>query len=187
MSSRDMTDSELKKEIRKLNNSLSKRISDIRGMGDTVPQYAIKKYEELNIPENLRWIDRKELNSLYRQLKYIDNLKTSTLEGAVKAQNQWETHKSILNYMSEDYRNKFWEMYEKITEHMGGTYLAFKYNIMDIVEDYLFGSTSLNVDMEKAIDEIEKAYTDTFKELRSNPDEEEIFLLFTNKLQSFRK
>ncbi len=183
----DLGQENLLEKTEKLVRDLSERVEKIEGLGNSAPQYATQAFRNLDIPENLEDLSEEKLQTLYRDLKYIDNLKTSTLQGAINAQQTWEPIKDKLDILSPKTQNKFWDIYNKITDRFGGTYINYKYTIMETVEDYLFGHTNLDIDIDRAIDQIMEKYDETLEELGSKADDENTSILFTSKLKTFRK
>ena len=73
-------DRTLRKKTRRLIKNVSRRIERIEKYDkETTPQYAVEKYRSLNIPKRLSELSRKELENLYRDLSYIEKLKSSTI------------------------------------------------------------------------------------------------------------
>ena len=71
-------------EIKRLDKNIGKRIKNISNLGAKYPFVAVTKYNELkqNMDKKLSSYNDKEIDSIYRQLKYIDTLKSSKVKGA---------------------------------------------------------------------------------------------------------
>ena len=175
----------MRKESRRLIENVSRRIARIEGLGETAPQYAVKAYRELEkrIPDKLTKLSDKELQNLYRDLRYINALKSSTVKGALSTQAKFEPIKSKLEALSPKTREKFWEIYGKVYERTGGTMENFKYELFEANIDYIYGGQ----DVDEAVNEIIGEYDKTLRELGSDVTDEEIKILFTSKLNSLRK
>ena len=101
MISSELTEEQLVKEIRRVNKNLSRRLDRIEKRGLEVSTFALNKYkdfkEKLPIGRELRKLDKKQLQSLYRDVKYISNLKSSTVKGALATKNKFEPIRDRLN------------------------------------------------------------------------------------------
>lgn len=184
MKAANLTDKELRKEIRRLDKNLSRRIANIEGLGSSAPQYAINRYREATKDiKSLSALSRKQLVTLHRDLRYINALKSSTVKGAKDVQTKFEPIRDKLSALSPDTRKKFWEIYGKLYESTGGTMENFKYEIFATNIDYIYGGQ----DVDKAVMDIIEEYDKTLEQLGGSAGDEEIKLLFTQKLQTLRK
>lgn len=176
---------EIRQESRRLIKNLSRRIARIEGLGPSAPQYAVKEYRELEkrIPKRLTELSDKDLFNLHRDLRYINNLKTSTVKGALHTQEKFEPIKTKLEALSPETRDKFWEIYGKLFEIMGGTFENYKYELMETNIDYVYGGQDVDV----AVSDIISEYNRTLEELGSFVTDEDIKLLFTSRLRSLLK
>ena len=180
-----LTPKEMRKESRRLIKNLSRRIERIEGLGSSAPQYAVSAYRELEkrIPKKITQLSDKELKTLYRDLRYINSLKSSTVKGALQSQAKFEPIKDKLEALSPETRKKFWSIYGKLYERTSGTLENFKYEIFETNIDYIYGGQ----DVDKAVEDIIAEYDKTLKELGGDVTDEEIKILFTSKLQTLRK
>lgn len=180
-----LTPQEMRKESRRLIKNLSRRIARIEGLGSSAPQYAVEHYRELEkrIPKRLTQLSQKELTTLYRDLRYISALKSSTVKGALQSQKTFEPIKAKLEVLSPEARKKFWEIYGKIYERTSGTMENFKYELFETNIDYIYGGQ----DVDTAVEEIINEYDRTLKEMGSYASDEEIKILFTSRLKGLRK
>ena len=145
------------------------------------------KYKDLKgrLPKGreLRKLDKKQLQSFYRDIKYISNLKSSTVKGALATKNKFEPIRDRLNTLSKTQQEKFWEIYGKFYE-TNATMEKFKYEIFNESIDEVFGATETDKIVQDIIDE----YNETLKDLGSEADVEQIRKkLFTNKLDKMYK
>lgn len=168
-------------ETRRLIKNLSRRIARIEGK-ENLAQYTVKEYKKLEIPKKLKELDDKELTKLYRDLKYVSNLKTSTVKGARTAYNKFEPVKEKLNVLSPEVRDRFWSVYGKLYER-NPTMEHFKYEIFDTSIDYIFGGQ----ESDQAVKDIINEYDKTLKELGGNATNDDIKVLFTSKLNKLSK
>lgn len=99
----------------------------------TIPTDAINKLEEFENDVRFQKIrnqsDRKKLERWYRQISYIRNLKSSTVEGAEKMSFGFTPFKNMLNSLSKDQADEFWRVYNNYYNVSQGTGEAFKYEL----------------------------------------------------------
>lgn len=179
------TDEELLNETKKLLNRLGKKVVNIEALGEQYPQWATSQYRETieKYGVDLEKLDRKELWNMYRDLKYINNLKTATVEGAKSAHAKFQKVRNKLNSLSPDLQKKFWEMYSKAVSNES-LREKFRYDIMSTAIDNLEISTD-----EFALN-IEKYYKEKPVEIGTqNPEltEEEINVLFSKDFRQYLK
>lgn len=175
---------EQQKEVRRLVKNLSRRIARIENLNLSGSQYAINRYREIEktLPKNLRPATDKQIQTLYRDLRYVDSLKTGTVKGAKETMKTFEPIKEKLSILSKDTRQKFWEAYGKLYEN-ATTMANFKYEIFDVMTDYIFQG----VDTDEIVLEIIDMYKNILEEMGGDVTDEEIKVLFTDKLTIFKK
>lgn len=183
-------------KIQKLNKSLSKRMENIKKLGfeelvydSKDGKYAYQQYEDLvesmgvldvyNFSkQELRTLSKKQLTTLYRDLKYIDELKTSTVKGMQKALDRWESIKQKLSWMSEKDRKLVWDAFSTYLDR-NPTADRFKYEVLETIADYsLWGGIESSGELGMRIRELleESKY-------ESGKDIEALKLSFSKKLQ----
>lgn len=180
-----LTVKEMRKESRRIIKNLSRRIERIERLGASAPQYAVEHYRKLEkrLPARLTQLSEKELTSLYRDLRYINALKSSTVKGALQTQKTFEPIKQKLEVLSPDSQRKFWEIYGKLYEITGNTMEGFKYELFETNIDYIYGGQ----DVDTAVQEIINEYDRTLKEMGSYASDEEIKILFTSRLKELHR
>lgn len=185
MKSTRLSPSEMRKESRRLLTNIRKRIDRIEGLGSSAPQYAVNRFREIekDVPKKLSDLSDEKLRTLYRDLRYINNLKSASVKGAKEVQQKFEPIKNNLTALSPETRKKFWEIYGKVYEITSGTMENFKYEIFETNIDYIYSGQ----DIDKAVSEIINEYNKSLKELGGNATDENVKLLFTSKLQTLRK
>ena len=169
------------KESQRLYKNISRRIKNIMKYGDNLPQYAVHKWKEFKdkFPERItKRLEPKKLVSIYRDLKYINALKTSTIKGAKRTQKVFVPVKEKLNVLSKSAQDKFWDIYSKLYEHTA-TMERFKYELFDTIVDYTYKGT----DEDKAVIDIIRAYDQSLMQMEGAGNDEQIRLLFTSKLE----
>lgn len=175
----------MRKESRRLIKNLSRRIARIEGLGASAPQYAVTHYRELEkrIPSKLTQLSDKELQTLYRDLRYINSLKSSTVKGALQTQKTFEPIKENLETLSKDKQRAFWEIYGKVYERTSGTMENFKYVLFETNIDYILSGQDVDTAVEEIIDE----YNKSLEEMGSYGTDEDFKLLFTSRLKNLFK
>ena len=187
MVSSELNSEQLVKEIRKINKNLSRRLNRIEKRGLEVSAFAINQYKELKekMPKGkeLRKLDKNELQSYYRDIKYINSLKTSTVKGALNTKNRFEPVQEKLNALSQDKRDKFWEIYGKLYSY--NPYLEkFKYEIFDESIDEVYAGE----EPDKYVLELINEYDAIVKGLGSKVTDNKIKKkLFTNRIDKMYK
>ena len=173
-------DKTLRKETRRLIKNISRRIERIEKYDKiTTPQYAVENYRSLNIPKRLDKLSRKELENLYRDLSYIERLKSSTVKGAKEVQRKLEPIKNKLEVLSPEAQKKFWKIYGKQYEITSGTFEKYKYEVWGTIVDMMYqGKTE-----ESIIEDIINAYDDSLEALEGKDNENELSILFTDELR----
>lgn len=179
-----LSDKELKKEIKRYTDKLRKRIKRIRALGDNAMQDAVAKFDEYmsNRKKITPKTERAELLSYYRQLKYIDSLKSSTVKGAIAAGKTAAPVLKSLKSLSENKQKKFWDIYNKMVNR-AGLFDKFKYEIWQTSIDLMLQGE----ETEKILLDMIEAYDDLILELGSMADDETIKILYTERLQGLRK
>ena len=163
---------ELEKEIKRLVKNIKRRVSRvIKKYGSTPGTDRVAKSKSLNY--KVKGLNEKELRDKLRELKYIDSLKTTFMEG-VKQYNQ--NFKGIKQFLDDnpDYKDKFWELYNKLIEEKR-IQNYYKYDVMDIIAE----SISYGVDDYEAvadtIDNILANESNNSDEYEDDDDEGEIW------------
>lgn len=169
------------KESQRLYKNLSRRMTNIMKYGDKASQHAVSKWKEFNdeFPERItKRLEPKKLVSIYRDLKYINALKTSTVKGAIRTKKVFVPVKEKLNVLSKSSQDKFWDIYSKLYEHTT-TMERFKYELFDTIIDYVYEG----IDEDKAVIDIIRAYDQSLMQMEGAGTDEQVRLLFTSKLE----
>lgn len=174
------TPDETKQEIRKLIRNIGRRVKNIEELGESAPQYATKRFHEITDNRKpLSEMTEKELNTLYRDLKYVDNLKSSTVKGAILVQHNFEPYNNVLQILSENARKKFWEIYDKFYERTAGTAEAYKYIIFEQnIDEILSGNTDVDEIVHNLIEAYDKSLMET-----GGDDENAMRIRFSSNLE----
>lgn len=180
MKSRELTREEMLEDSRRIYSNLSKRLKRIQKI-ENAPEYALLRFRELqeNSPRDIRKLNDKELRAYYRQLKYINSLKSASVKGALSVASKWSPVKEKLNSLSRDKEAKFWSVYGKLYEETGISN-RFKYDV--------FENISARMMQGEDAEDILNSILELYKELKSeNPEESEddFSIRFSNELDQF--
>lgn len=132
----------LKKQISRLNNNLKRRIRNIEQSTETY-KFSADKYNKLD--KSLRGKDKQQLKDLFRDLLYIDNLKTSRFTGAVEANKTYGKIEKNLTSLSPKLKDEFWDAYGRIYENYGGAITEkYKYIFWEAVSQRQYSGESVD-------------------------------------------
>lgn len=133
----NFTATEYRKEIRRLKNNLGKRAKNIEGRGELAFQYLPQKLKELKgeHSQNLKDMDIKELRSYYRQLTELSQKKSSTVKGAIKAQEDFGSIANRLPNLTEEQKSTIFRLYGKAYELNIEFGTNYKYELLDVATD----------------------------------------------------
>ena len=176
------TRADLEKEVKRLYKNVSRRIERVRALEDA-PTYAVKDFDEAtkNFSGSTKGMTMKDLLDLERDLEYINDLKTSSVKGALKAKETFKPIADKLDTFSKSTKDKFWELYGKFMETVN-IMDKYKYNVMDVVMDY----TTAGISVEKAIKEMQDKF-DTIIEERGGFDDNASKMYFQSLKNLFEK
>lgn len=198
MKASELTNAEMRKEIRRINKNLERRIANIEKITGNASLTAVKQYRELK-PElaNIGNLDRKELTTLYRDIRYINTLKSSTVKGATsisaKAQElaeklqlggDYQTIREVFGSTSKTVVDILTEAYSKFAD-LTSQRIAdqFKYEIWGTAVDYAYmGQTAEDIAIR-----LNELYETLVEGEGYGESDEIIKRLFTSKLGSIFK
>ncbi len=128
---------ELKKDIQRIERNLSKRAKNIEGRGELAFQYLPQKLKELKgeYSKPLKDMSQSELRSYYRQLVNIGENKSSTVKGAIQAQESFGYVASKLPNLTAEQKSRLFRLYGKIYEQFTEISKDFKYELLDVAVD----------------------------------------------------
>lgn len=183
MESPKLSQAQLKKEIYKLRRELRDDMSKIRSAlksTPNIPTDALKKMQDIEKTfrvKSIKDMEKKELQSVYRQLRYIRGLRTSKLGGAVETMVRFSPIKEKLDSLSKEKRDEFWGIYGALYSEFSGM-SKYKYEILQTI-DRKFGDE----DSEDIFTSIYSLYTSILEKYDGDISDEELKLLFTKKLK----
>lgn len=179
---------ELKRQLKITIEDLRKRLQQIEERQDGASQFAVNKFKELEkmLPKDvLKMRDISKIKTLYRDVKYISNLKTSTIKGAENAQNILDPAiERVRQYGGKEAETMMWAAYEKLA---GETNLfeRFKYEIIDLIsETQVAGKNTIDV-----LNDIYSMFNKTVRklEVEERYTDENLQTEFSSKLDRLRR
>lgn len=127
------------KELRRELYNLQRRLARVEkgAQSGRLSTLALDKYKEAvakgTIRNDIRNLTPKERKAMYNDIKYISNLKSSTVKGAKTRMKYWEEDVGkTYDTFSDVEKKTFNEMVDKILELMGD---AFKYDVQRVVAE----------------------------------------------------
>lgn len=187
MESERLTRAEREQEIRRLYRNISKRLKSVERQG-FAPREALENFNRAtekidphSVAHSLRALDDYEVTNLYRDLRYINSLKSSYVIGNKEYTEYWQPIKEKIDVLSTEQQKKLWKMYDKIY-NISPIYERFKYNIISgsLVEMY-WGNT----DPEEFGHTIERLYNELMHENGEAMTDAEFTIKFNEKLSEF--
>lgn len=194
----DLNDKELRQEIYKLRRDLREDLREVKEFSKTevvLPTYAIdnfKKAEKSMREKSVRSMDRKELESVYRQLSYVRNLKSSTVQGGLDTIATLESAKNrvaelkdvdlkhMLSELDSTALDQFWKIYGKAFEKSRDLQERFKYELWNTIIDYM---ESGNIDEGVFATKISNLYKSTQIDANTGGFADDAEILFTQGLR----
>lgn len=185
----NMTKSEYKREIRRLEKNLTARAKSIAGH-ESASQYLPNKMREVRqrYPFKLDNMDINELRSYYRTLRGINETKSSTLKGAYKARKAFGNTEKIISKFDDDRKTKFFSLYDRIYENFITYGQDFKYELFETIADVMNTASDDNVS-EAFVDDLmldlDRLYEDA--EINDYDDEElkDEFIQLVSRLRDY--
>ena len=183
----DLTPEEMREEIYDLRRELRPRIREIREFSKVsrIPQYAVNRMREIEKEmreTSVKNMDEKQLRNTLRDLRYISELKTSTMEGAIETSEKFEPLRDKLNTLPEDVQRKFWKVYDNFYNLVGYDqaerfkYELFQSNLIDMV-------SGTDIDEKEVAKKIEEVYRRMTAITGGGGRTEDARLLFTDELR----
>ena len=180
MKAENLSQRELREETRRLLTNLSKRISHIEGL-ETAPKYAVNRFRDIekNVPSSLTQLSEKDLRNLYRDLRYVNQLKSSTVKGATEVENVFEPIKRKIESLQQENQRKVFGIYERFFETVGGLASHYKYEVLDYATEAI---QSIG-DEDEALINLIKEFDKIYRVADENATDTETRLLLSQKLK----
>lgn len=185
--------SELIKDIQRLTRNVERRATAIESRED-LPQFGAESFRKFEKRvankldgKSLSSLSEKDLTTIHRDIRYLNDLKSLNIHGAEKARDVWLPIKEKLAILSPAQREKFWEIYSKLVGE-NAMLDQFKYEIQDVAIDKVFEAE----DVDKTVFDILKAYDESipgYEEYSKMPDYSDTDLSFDDirKLENKRR
>ena len=188
MKASNLNANELAKDIRRIEKNLKQRVAHIEAHED-LPQFGAESFRKFEDRLHrkldgrpLSSLTEEELRTLHRDIRYINDLKSTSIRGAEIARDKYIPVKEKLDVLSPEIKSKFWEIYGKLVDE-NRLLEQFKYDIMGADISMIYGGTQAD----EIVETIRELYDTTLEELGRNATDEDIKVLFTSKLESFLK
>lgn len=180
--------SETIKDIRRLEKNVRARVKEIEERED-LPQFgaeSFRKYEK-RVQNFLKEKDATRLSQLSeaqlaiisRDIRYLNQLKSTSIKGAIQAKEMYLPIKERLDVLSPEQRHKFWETYNKVVERYAGMD-KFKYDIQGVIIDSVYDGE----EVDSVVNKIFEQYDTVLEGLGDEATDEKIKIRFTSKLKS---
>lgn len=178
----NLSKNELIEEIERLKGKLGSQFREFDTVGEMLSDsYGISRYRSLTkqMPKKLNRVKNvQRLKDLYRDLKYIDSLKSSTLQGALDVEQNFQPIKDKISVFSKDNQKKIWDIYRKFYAETHAQLGHYKYQLFDMIVDSAF----LGMEEDAVVEDLLSLYT----EVRKNYDQqEEIAQRFVQSAEEF--
>ena len=176
-----------------MNEDLQRRISEIEAHPESALQSASQTYRKyisslgIDLESDMKDVEWRDIKSIYRNLRYISDLKTSTLEGAKKAYTTWQP---IYKKMEEMYSKnpemaktnmqKIDEIVNKLYE-ISDVYRIYKYEIRDAATDMV--NAGMGVDA--SVEAIDRIYNKTISYADRNTSVDTIKVIFSKNVKKY--
>ena len=170
-----------------INEDLKRRISEIEAHPESALQSASQTYRKyisslgIDLESDMKDVEWRDIKSIYRNLKYINDLKTSTLEGAKKAYTTWQPIYEKLKTMgAENAMKKVAEIIRKLYE-ISDIYRKFYYEIYDAATDMV----SKGMDTDEIVYTIDRIYDKTISSVSRRTTNRYVKELFKQNLANY--
>lgn len=187
MESKQLTREERIKEIKRLYNNISKRLKSVEAQGfgsrEATENFkrATEKIDPHRLAKSIKDLDDKEVINLYRDLSYINSLKSSYTIGNKEYTEFWQPIKEKIEPLSDSTKSKLWEMYDKVY-NISPLYERFKYAIIASATEQIYSG---NTDPEAFGAKIEELYNEIMRDGGGSMSDEEFTIKFNEKLYEF--
>lgn len=155
MKAEQLNREELLDRISTLYDNIESRVEEIEESGYILRRDARSKFRELQttLPEDLNSLDDKELRTIYRKLMSINELKSSTLEGAEKSHYLYGDIEQMIDGLSPQMQKRVWDLYDRLYEENPNIASSFyKYDILREISTEVYKSRS----KKKTLQELEQ-------------------------------
>lgn len=180
MKAENLSRNELRKETRRVLKNISRRIARIDAL-ENAPRYAVNRFREIekNVPSRLTQLSENDLRNLYRDLIYVNRLKSSTVKGAKEVEKTFEPIARKIEELPEEQRKKVFKVYEMFYGSVGGIASHYKYEVLDYAADALKGYEDINDLAIKAV----LSFDEIYRGADENATDTETKLLLSQKLK----
>ena len=163
------------KESRLLYRKLKRQIDAIDKSKSPLLRDASNRFKEFK--KDFKYNDLSKysdnlLKDAYRDLKYIDSLKSSTLEGAEESLRLYGHTKETLEQLSPQKKQEFWDLYEKAYKNLMPSLVdKYKYEMFGVISNEMM----LGQNPEDVFEKIKEAFDDAYESGFSEEEKGELF------------
>lgn len=180
---------ELLKESRLLYQQLNREFRLIEKEKTPVLKDAYNRFHQFK--KDFKYADfskysDKMVKDLYRDLKYIQGLKSSTLEGAKESVETFGDTKKFLESLSQEKQKQFWDIYNRAYKNLSPTLIErFKYDVFGVVSNEML----LGQNIDDIFEKIQEAFDNAYEEGYTEVEQGELFaenleLLFSDSFEN---
>lgn len=133
----NFNEKELRKEIIRERRKLVRDVRDIEGYSKSASQFLPQRWKEMERERGKRpfsEMSKSELRKYYRDIKYLQSLKSTNLQGALEVHEQAKDLASKLPEMTEQQKDTFFNIYGKLYEHSQSLLKDYKYEIFSLID-----------------------------------------------------
>lgn len=178
---------ELLKESRLLYQKINKEMKRIKKAKEPLLEDALNRFNKFRKEFKYNSFSKYSddlVKDLYRDLKNISSLKSSTLEGAIESAKTFGKTRDILDSLSEESQGDFWRLYNKLYKNLEPkTIERYKYELFDVVSAEMLLGQDLEDTYEKIKNIFDKTYGLTDDEESANLTEAEKGERFAEQLK----
>lgn len=174
---------DLRREFSKEFRNVQRRMVNIERRSETASQIAVNKFKEFrkSLPSDWRFATDEDLRKYFSDLRYISNLKSATVKGAVRTKARFGPIERELEFVSPLLKEKFWASYQKLVEE-NILLEKYKYEIMDAVKTAVVNQAQEPDEILRVINELYHTAT-----LEGEGNEKATDKLFIQYLSEFSK
>lgn len=190
MKAQNLTQEELKREVKRLERNIKARARRIERLGEQASQYLPREYRKLlqENPTKISQMSLKELRSYYRGLKRLQSAKSATVKGAKQTRQSFGYTEDVLSNLDEEQKKKVFSIYDRISEEFLEYGSEFKYELLeisaDIIEKYSNGDDETEDILADLYEDLENLYE---RQQLNDYNKEELRDDFFSLIQRFRE
>lgn len=190
MKAQNLTQEELKREVKRLERNIKARAGRIEGLGEQASQYLPREYRKLlqENPTKISQMSPKELRSYYRGLKRLQSAKSATVKGAKQTRQSFGYTEDVLSNLDEEQKKKVFSIYDRISEEFLEYGSEFKYELLEISADITEKHSNGDYETEDILADLYEELENLYERQQLNDyNKEELRDDFFSLIQRFRE